>query len=352
MVIVPLCLVAGYLYLVAADQFASRVGFSVRSEEVSSASELLGGLTALSSGASKDADVLFEFIGSQNIIEQVNAKLDLYKIYSRPDFDPVFAFDPRGTIEDLVKYWERMVKIDYDSGTGLIEIRANAFTATEAQLIAAAVYEASSGTINRLSAVARDDITRYAKEELNNSLDLLKSARQTMAQFRNETQIVDPNADVEGQMGLLTSLQTQLSEALIESDLLQDLSSANDPRITEVNRKIAVIERRIEEERKKFGLSTGGSDQSAFSDLLTRYEEISIDLEFAQESYLLARAAYNTALAQSRRQSRYLAAYIEPTLAERAEYPKRATITALSALFLFLTWSIVVLIYYSLKDRK
>ncbi len=67
---------------------------------------------------------------------------------------------------------------------------------------------------------------------------------------------------------------------------------------------------------------------------------------------MLARAAYNTALAQSRRQSRYLAAYVEPTLAQRAEYPKRALLLVVSGFSLLMGWAILALCFYSLRDRK
>ena len=351
-VLVPFGLAVAYLYVFAADQYASRVGFSVRSEEVSSQTELLGGLKALSTGMSKDADVLYEYISSQKIVELVDEKLDLGALYSKPQNDPVFQFNPEGTIEDLVDYWGRMVKTDYDAGTGLIEIRVNAFAPDDAQAIAQEIFSASSDLVNRLSAIARDDITRYSREELNNSVDLLKSARQAMARFRNETKIVDPSADIAGQMGLLTSLQEQLSEALIEIDLLVITTRVSDPRIRDLERKIEVIRKRIEEERQRFGLSTNNSTENAFSALLAEYEAIAIDQSFAEESYLLARAAYNNALAQSRRQSRYLAAYVEPTLAQRAEYPQRALLVFLTAFFLGITWLIGVLFYYSLRDRK
>lgn len=353
LVLLPLAAIAAYLYLVATDQYASRVGFSVRSQEMpSSESDLLGGLMALSSGSSKDSDVLYEFIGSQQIVDLINADLDLVAIFSKPENDPFFAYDPNGTIEDLVDYWGRMVKTDYDSGTGLIEIRANAFAAEDAQAIAQAIFVASSDLVNRLSAIAREDITRYSLEELNNSVELLKTARQAMARFRNETKIVDPSADIAGQMGLLSSLQTQLSEALIELDVLRITTRENDPRIRDFERRIDVIQRRIDEERQRFGISSDNSDGDAFSSLLADYEALAIDQNFAEESYLLARAAYNTALAQSRRQSRYLAAYVEPTLAQRAEYPKRALLLVVSGFSLLMGWAILALCFYSLRDRK
>ena len=48
LVLVPIGVAAAYLWTRAADQYISRVGFSVRTEEASSAIELLGGITSLS----------------------------------------------------------------------------------------------------------------------------------------------------------------------------------------------------------------------------------------------------------------------------------------------------------------
>ena len=52
------------------------------------------------------------------------------------------------------------------------------------------------------------------------------------------------------------------------------------------------------------------------------------------------------------RQSRYLATYVKPTLAQNAEYPKRWILAGLAGLFLLLIWSILALIYYSIRDRS
>ena len=77
-----------------------------------------------------------------------------------------------------------------------------------------------------------------------------------------------------------------------------------------------------------------------------------MDREFAEQSYTAALSAFDGAQAEAQRQSRYLAAYIKPTLAEEAEYPQRAMLLGLTALFLTLLWSILALIYYSLRDRR
>ena len=351
LVLAPLAVAAWYLYRVADDQYASRVGFSVRKEEVGSAIELLGGITELSGSSSSDTDILYEFIQSEQMVHAINERLDLSAIYANPG-DPIFGLGEDTRIEAMANYWGRMVKVFYDAGTGLIEVRVLSFDPDNSHDIAAAIFEESSAMINELSAIARADATRYAKEELDRAQDRLKEARQAITGFRNRTRIVDPRADIQGQMGLITSLQAKLADAIIERQLLLETSSESDPRVIQANRRIEVIREQIEEERAQFGTSATGNDDKAFSRLLEEYEALSVDLEFAEQASISARTAYEAALTEAQRQSRYLAAYIAPTRAQTPEYPRRSIILLMGGAFLAISWAILALIYYSLRDRR
>ncbi|MEP2785172.1 MAG: hypothetical protein ABJO67_17300 [Pseudoruegeria sp.] len=351
-VVVPSCIAGLYLWTRAADQYTSKVAFSVRTEEAGSAFELFGGISQLSSGSSSDTDILYEFIQSQDLVGKIDDRLDLKTLYSKPrEIDPVLTFDPEGTVEDLVKYWERMVKISYDSGTGLIDLRIHAFDPQDAQQIAAAIFDESTAMINRLSAIARADATGYAREELDKAVERLTETRLAVTLFRNTTQIVDPNADLQLQMGLLNTLQQQLAESLIDLDLLIGTTREGDPRLQQSERKIKVIEERISEERKKFGVGDLGDD-STYASLVGEYERLTVEREFAEAAYTSALSAFDASQAEAQRQSRYLAAYVEPTLAERAEYPQRGILLGIIFAFLFMFWSILALVYYSLKDHS
>ncbi|SER05244.1 capsular polysaccharide transport system permease protein [Thalassovita taeanensis] len=353
MVILPLAATIFYLYTVAEDQYASTFGFAVRSEEISGAQSLLGGLASLSGNSSSDTDILYEFIQSRSLIEKVDEQLDLDTIFSRPEYDPIFAFDPDGTIEDLVDYWQRMVRISYASN-GLIEVRVNAFDPQEAKTIAETIVSESTTMINDLSAIARSDATRYALEDLEQAVSRLKSTREALTKFRSETRIVDPKADIQGQMGLLNSLEAQLAETIIEMNLLMDTARDNDPRVDQARRRIAVIQSLIEQERQKFGM--GGTsrvdDGKDYSTLVGEFERLMVDVEYAQKSYLAAQSVLDTAQAEAQRQSRYLATYATPSLPQSAQYPKRITLSMLTGLIMLLAWSIGVLVYYSLRDRR
>ncbi|NNE51835.1 MAG: capsule biosynthesis protein [Sulfitobacter sp.] len=352
--VVPALGASTYLWTRAADQYASRLGFSVRTEEKGSAIELLGGITELSGSSSSDTDILFAYLSSQELVQKVDDRVDLRAIWSRvtPSQDPVFAFDPEGTIEDLLRHWDRKIGIVYDSSTGLIDLEVLAFDPDDALRIAQAVLEECTQMINGLSDIARRDAIGYTQEELERAVERLKEARRALTQFRNRTQIVDPSIDTQNQMGLLVTLQQQLADALIESDLLVDTTRANDPRITQANRRIDVIRARIASERRNLGLGEDGEGSEAFATLVGQYEGLIVDREFAESAYTAALAAHDAALAEVRRQSRYLAAHVKPTLAQRAEYPERVKILSLLMLFCFFGWAILCLVFYSLRDRR
>ncbi len=351
MVVAPSGGIYWYLNERAADQYVSMIGFSVRKEETSSAVDALGAIGQISNGSSSDTDILYEFIQSQEQVDLVDKRLDLRRIYTKPENDPLFALKDGSSTEDLVEYWNRMVKIFYNGSNGLIQIRVHAFEAEDARDIAQAIFEESELMINKLSAIARADATRYARDELELAKERLKAARAAVTTFRNETQIVDPKTDLQGQMGLINTLQAQLAEALIEQDLLLQTTIENDPRNAQAARKVDVIRNRIVSERKKFG--AGGSDSaSAYSTLIARYEGLAVEQEFAEQFYVSALQAFDSARTEAQRISRYLAAYVTPTLAETPQYPKRLTIFGLVTFFAFLIWSIVVMVGYSVRSRR
>jgi len=365
MVILPSVVTGWYLWLRAADQYASYVGFSVRKEEVSSAVELLGGITELSGSSSSDTDILYKFLQSQEIVRRIDGKLDLREIWSKtsPHQDPVFAYhppslfnyEPPGTIEDLTEHWLRKVKVYYDEGSGLIDLRVLAFTPEDAHAIAEEIFDESSKKINDLSAIAREDAMRYAREELEEAVQRLKEKRRILTEFRNTYRIVDPEASIQGQVGLITTLQNELASALIELDMLQGSASSNDPRIQQAQRRIEVIGNRIDQERRKLGNGPAAGNEGgeeAYAQLLGTYETLAVDRQFAEESYRLALSAYDAAQAEARRQSRYLAAHITPTTAQKSEFPDRPLLLGVVAIFSFLLWATIVLIGYSLKDRR
>ena len=356
LVIAPLSISIFYLWGIAEDQYSSTTGFTVRQEEAAGAQELLGGLAQLTgSSTSVDGDILYEFILSQGMVATVEERVGLREHYSAYwPADPVFSLWPGASIEDLEWFWRRVVRVAYDGASGLIEVRVLAFSPEKAHEIATAILDHSQEVINALNNRAREDAMSYARLDLEEAVDRLKRAREAVTAFRTRTRIVDPEADIQGRMGVMNNLQQQLAEALIEYDLLRETASATDPRLVQTFRRINAIRDRISLERQSFAsasIKTGAGEED-YPDLIAEYEGLVVDREFAEQTYRGALAALDVARAKAERKSRYLATYVRPTMAETSEFPRRFVLAGLIGLFLLLSWSIMALVYYSIRDRS
>ena len=350
LVVLPAATWAYYLYTRAADQYHSVTAFSVRSEGLGSAAAagILGAITQLGSGTASDISVLFEFIRSQRIVEIIDARLDLRQMFNRPTGDPWFALGKNPSIEHLTDYWRRMVTVDL-SNAGIIQVRVNAFTPEDAHTIAQAILEESSKVVNELSKQAHDDAVRYSREELHQTEAHLRAVRAQLANFRREHHIIDPSGDVRSQAGILSALQSELARAMVDRDMILTYADEKDQRVVQADRRIDAISKRIDAERN--AMESGGV-KDALPDVVGAYETLRVDMEIARTAYTRSLGGYVAAEASARRQTRYLAPHIQPTMAQESLYPQRATLVGMVTLFLFFGWGIMVLIYYNVRDNN
>ncbi|NHF74025.1 hypothetical protein [Paracoccus xiamenensis] len=351
-VVGPVAVTASYLWGVAADKYASYAGFLVRSEQstVGMPTEGIGGILSMVQGDGQETNILYKFIQSRSLVDRVNERVNLRELWSKQPQDWVFSYNDGPTPEDLVRYWNQNVKLFYDQG--MLDMRVTAFDPVDAQLIAQTIIDESQRVINQLNAVARRDTLRYAEEDLNNSLQRLKEARAAVQTFRSQNNIVDPTAFVGGQEGVLTSLQQQLADAMVQAGMLKANAQSGDPRIAQAELRVEIINQQIDEERAKIGDESSSTDSSSTANIVSRYEILEVDRQYAESAYAVAKSAYDLARAQSDRQTLYLAQYVTPTIAVEPEYPERAKLLGLVTGFLLLTWLIGVMTYYSIRDRR
>ena len=353
LIVVPGMATAVYMWGFAVDQYVSTAGFAIRSQNASSSPfDFLGAFGGGSSSTAKDTDILYNFVGSQQLVQKLDKDIGVQAIYSKPKNDPLFSYDPSGTIEDLVKYWGRMVQVNYDNSTGLMQLNTYAFTPEDAQRVAQSVLDESSRIVNKLAAVARDDTTKYAKESLDVAQSRLKDARAALTQFRIANNIVDPTIDITSQSAIVTSLTQQLVQAQVELAMLkQGAAASSDPRMASLDQRIAIIQSRITEEQDKVRAGDG-TGSKGYAEIVSNYERLSADSEFSERAYMTALASFDVAETDAQHKQVYLATYEAPTLAQAATAPRRLLMLIAVMVIGFLSWSIITLVYYALRDRR
>ena len=162
MVVAPLAGALFYLFVIAEDQYISSAGFTVRGQEGTSATDLLGGLAQFAgAGGSTGSDsaILYEYIQSQELVEKDRPGARSAQTISRSIGHGIglSALWPDATVEDLTWFWGRIVTIAYDSGSGLTEIQVTAYDREMAQAITKAIVRHSQDRINALNDQARED---------------------------------------------------------------------------------------------------------------------------------------------------------------------------------------------------
>jgi len=341
MVIAPFSVLALYLFVFASDRFVVSVGMSVRAEEGGESSPFLDGLSGFSGGVKPDAAIVQEFISSPDLIQRLSERFNLSGMLSPLKFDPVYAQNP-DTFVGLAKRWSRLIHPSMDSRSGLLTLSVATFSANDAEILAYAILEETKSMLSRLSAGMNKETTRLARDELVRAELRLKKARRNLTEFRASTRIVDPSADLEGQLGLIAILQEQMAEAQIALKLLR----ADGPRLIHAERRVSVVSSLLEEERRKFGLTEAG-----YAEMTGAFEDLQVEVEYAQESYLLARSALDVAMKAAQSKSRYLAVHIRPVRPETPELPRKGRTLFIGFVALFLIWAISVLAVQGFRDR-
>ncbi len=350
-VAMPVILSAAYLYERAADRYGSSVAFVLRSASTTAMPEILGGLSRLTGASASDAAMVYDYLQSQDLVARLDRRLNLRALFSAPyGRDPLFALPPGASLESLVAYWRWTTRLTFDQGSGLITLEVRSFSPADARRIAAAAFDEAARMVDEVSAVAQADATKVAHEELRLAEQRLGRARTALERYRAANRVLDPAADATGQAGLVSSLQDQLARAMIERDMLARITRPGDPRLAELERRVAAIERRIETERAQVARTTSGGEGAAA--VMAGFERLAVEREFAETAYGAARAAMDAARQEARRRTLYLAAYAPPGRAESSAYPDRPLLIALVGIFAFLAWSVLSLIVTSLRDRR
>jgi capsular polysaccharide transport system permease protein len=351
-VILPTGLGIAYLYTRAADQYYSSAAFSVRSEEFSSPIAALSVLTQIGTSSASDSAVLYDFIRAQPMVEKLDTELDFRTVFNRETEDVVFSLGPDPTIEDMVEYWEWIVDVSVDPTSGVVEVKAMAFRPEDSHRILQGILTASSSLVDDLSRIAREDTMKYALADLELAGGNLREMRRRIGEFRVANQMIDPSADANNQMGVISALQSELAKTLVDRAALISYTSqaAGNQRLAEIDRRIAAIKNQIEEERA--AVSGAADGRIGLSKVIGEYEELLVDLEFSEDAYTAARAAEDQARAEARRKNRYLAVHIPPTMAQESLFPRRWLLSGLLFACCFAAWGVLALIYYNVRDRS
>jgi capsular polysaccharide transport system permease protein len=356
-VLLPVAIAAVYYLAIAANQYVAEFRLSLRTVDTPPIQPLLlfGG-EASRTTAVTESQIVAQFIESRAIVDELDPKLDLRRLFSSPEADWWARLWLPASVERLVYYWQGQIDPFYDTSTGTITVRVRAFTADDALRLAQAIVASSERLINDLSVRSRRDALSYAEAEVATAEARLKSALAAIRDFRDQQGMIDPGKSADANATLATKLRDDLLKANSELATLKDYMHEDAPPVRVLRARIRSLE--TQQRALAREVTANPSPQTvaptpapALSVQLGSYEALDAERKFAEAAYQHALEALDRARDNADRQHIYIESFVPPSLPEASLYPRRWRSLGTVALIAFAVWAIGGLAVQSIRDH-
>jgi capsular polysaccharide transport system permease protein len=348
-VVLPTAIAALYFLFLASDVYLSESRFVVRSPDKPAASGL--GILLKTAGFSNAGDEIFaaqEFVKSRDALRELNRNKAIERAYDNPSisvFDRFNGMGFDGSFEDLFEYYLKKVDIEFATSSSITTLTVRAFTPADAQRINRQLLELSEGMVNRLNERGRNDLVRYATDEVRDSEETARQAALELARFRNANGIIDPERQATVQLQMISKLQDELIGARLQLLQLRAMAPDN-PQIPVLQTRIAGLGREI---NQQLGIVAG--NRRSLSATAAQYQRLQLEREFADKRLAAAMTSLEEARDEARRKQAYVERITQPNLPDEALEPRRLRgILATFALAL-IAWAILRMLIAGIREH-
>ena len=349
LVVAPTIAASFYFGLVAAPQYVSTTEYVVRGVDAHHASGLAALLNTFGvSRAADETSAIESFLKSRDVLERLNARIDLRAVYGSPAADWFARFPhfwERDSFENLFSYTRSFLTVTQDATSGVTKLEVAAFDPRSAQVIAAAMLAAASDMANNLNARAQADTVDDAKRELAEARDDVVKIQGELTAFRNNALLVDPLAFAGAMLQDIGALSLQRARAETQIAEAERLSPDN-PSLEALKASAGALDKKVAEERAKLA---GGS--TALAGKVAGYERLTLLRELAEKRYGAALLSLQSAQDEAQRKRIYIEEIVKPNLPDEATEPERLRNVLSTFIVGFMAFSLLWILSVGSKDH-
>ena len=349
-VALPTILAIFYFGLIASDVYISESLFIVRNPERQATSSL--GLLLNESGFSRNEDDSYSvnnYILSRDALQSLDKKLDIRKVFGDKSIDIFSRFpglDWDNSFENMHRYYQKMVSVELDSNSSITTMSTRAFSADDAYHINQLLLEMSENLVNQLNERSRQDMIKFASQEVLLAEKKAKAAALNLAQYRNEKSIIDPEKQTSVPLQLIGKLQDEIIIAKTHLAQLQLLTKDN-PQIPVLINRIQTLEKEIDSEIEK----VAGEKHSLASKAVS-YQRLALEREFADKQLTTALASLEMARNNALRQQLYVERIAQPNKPDAAMEPRRIKAILITLVMGLCVWGITTMLVAGIKEHQ
>lgn len=350
-VLFPTLLASLYYGLIASDVYISESRYVVRSPQRQAASGILGSLLQ-STGFSRSQDDAYsvqDYILSRDALQELDEKLGVIKAYSSKDADPINRFPGLAwdhSFEAFYRYYGKHIGVEYDPVSSISVLDVRAFTASDAEKINDLLLQMAERLVNQLNDRSRQDLIRFAEQEVQEAEDKAKDAALALSAYRSRQSVFEPDKQAALQLEGVAKLQEELLATEAQLAQLRKLSPDN-PQIPALLTRAETLRGAKESETAKV---TGG--RGSFSARSPNFERLALEREFADKQLATALASLEVARNEAQRKQLYLERLVKPNLPDKAIEPKRGRSVLTVFVLSLIAWGVVSLLVAAVREHS
>ncbi|MGB3209227.1 MAG: hypothetical protein WBB19_00835 [Desulforhopalus sp.] len=348
-VVLPLVLCGCYFGLIATDRYVGEAKVIVKQADSDNKGEF--GIALLGAGMSsgmQDAQLVRQFILSLDMLHQIDKSLSLRDHYQSKDADILSRLWKGESQEGFLAYYRKHIAVNYDDLSGVLSIRAQAFTPEFAQKIVKTVLQHSEQYINQIGQQLASEQVNFVKNELDRAAEHLRKSKQQILEFQEKYQLFSPEQESGAKLTMVNELEADLTRNKAQLNNLRSYMNDAAADIVALKAKIGALEEQLVIERSKLV----GDKNNTFSDVNARHADLLLDLEFATDLYKASLMSLEQARIEAYRKLKYLVVVDSPSLAEEAEFPHRVYNLISILVVLLLLYGAVRITWATIKEHR
>lgn len=339
-----------YFGLIASDVYISESRFVLRSPQ----HQVGTGLGALFQGAGfsrsqDDTYSVHDYIFSRDALKQLDTELALSKEFSASHVDVFSRFGSFGwdhSFEALYRYYQKRVVLDLDSSSSISTLGVSAYTPEMAFQMNEKLLVMGENLVNQLNERGRQDMIRFASDEVAEAEKKAKLASLAVSNFRNVKGVFDPEKQSALQLQQVSKLQDELIATKIQLAQIRGLTRDN-PQIASMQRRIETLQSEIKSETAK----VAGGDRS-LANKSTEYESLILERGFAEKQLAAALTSMEQARNEAQRKQLYLERIVQPSKADMAMEPRRIRNVFATFVLGLIAWGILTMLLAGIREHQ
>jgi capsular polysaccharide transport system permease protein len=339
-----------YFTRVASNQYQSETRFTVRSSTPALGKDQLAKVTGLPSAQIvQNTQIVTNFITSKDMVAALQAKVDFQNLYGNPAIDPLARLKQDATSEKMLDYWEDMVSVKTDANSGIVTVKARAFSAGDAQKVLQEVVAAAEAVVNDVNNRIWRDVITTAQTNLENAKNQLQKTREQLQLARNQTGVLSVEGSSAILTGLITNVQTDRVNLQQKYDAQLGTVSPNAPQMKVLKREIDSKQKQLDDLNSQ--VAGQNKSEQNLADVSVDMSQRELEQSLAEQQFAASMRTLEQVQFVSKQQLLYLDTFLAPDLPDEAQYPKRALWIGGVLGATLVIWGIVVGLLTTVRNR-